>query len=72
MDDNNLNKSDEDLFNQMIMQDKIFRNLQGYLQEESYITRYQQTWQKLAQQVVIAQKVQKQLHQLKMEKFQKN
>lgn len=56
MDDNNLNKSDEDLFNQMIMQDKIFRNLQGYLQEESYITRYQQTWQKLAQQVVIAQK----------------
>ncbi len=56
MDDNNLNKSDEDLFNHMIMQDKIFKNLQGFLQDKSYITRYQQTWQNLAQQVVIAQK----------------
>lgn len=59
-------------FNQMIMQDKIFRNLQGYLQEESYITRYQQTWQKLAQQVVIAQKgLEVAASKLKMEKFQK-
>lgn len=56
MDDNNLNKSDEQLFNHMIMQDKIFRNLQGFLQDKSYITRYQETWQNLAQQVVVAQK----------------
>lgn len=56
MDDNNLNRTDEELFNHMIMQDKVLRNLQGFLQDKSYITRYQQTWQALANEVIIAQK----------------
>lgn len=56
MDDNNLNRSDEELFNHMIMQDKVFRSLSAYLQNESYITRYHQSWLGLANDVLVAQK----------------
>ncbi len=56
IDDNNLNKSEDELFDHMIMQDKIFRNLSSYLQKDSYVTRYQQSWLGLANDVLIAQK----------------
>lgn len=56
IDDNNLNKSEDELFNHMIMQDKVFRNLSSYLQKDSYVTRYQQSWLGLANDVLIAQK----------------
>ena len=56
IDDNNLNKSEDELFDHMIMQDKVFRNLSSYLQKDSYVTRYQQSWLGLANDVLIAQK----------------
>lgn len=56
IDDNNLNKSEYELFDHMIMQDKVFRNLSSYLQKDSYVTRYQQSWLGLANDVLIAQK----------------
>ena len=56
MDDNNLNMSEDQLFDHMIMQDKIFRGLSAYLKNDSYITRYQQSWLGLANDVLIAQK----------------
>ena len=56
IDDNNLNKSEDELFDHMIMQDKVFRNLSSYLKKDSYVTRYQQSWLGLANDVLIAQK----------------
>ena len=56
LNDNNLSKNDDELFDQLIMRDKVLGALSASLKDESYVTGYQEQWQALATDIVTAQK----------------
>ena len=49
---NNTNKTDDELFDQMILSDVRFRKLAGYLKDSSYTTKYQELYQDLSTKLV--------------------
>lgn len=56
LNDNNLSKNDDELFDQLIMRDKVLGALSASFKDESYVTGYQEQWQALATDIVTAQK----------------
>lgn len=46
------NLSEEDLFKQMVLSEQRFINLQDFLQDQSYITRYQQEFRTLTRKLI--------------------